>query len=70
MATVASGASVTFMHPLAPERAQRFWEDSLVAAARGERVVLGAREDGRLVGTVTLSLDMPDNQRTAAKSRS
>jgi ribosomal protein S18 acetylase RimI-like enzyme len=60
--TVASGASVTFMHPLAPERAQRFWEDSLAAAARGERVILGARENGGVVGTVTLSLDMPDNQ--------
>jgi ribosomal protein S18 acetylase RimI-like enzyme len=60
--TVASGASVTFMHPLAPERARRFWEESLAAAARGERVILGARDKGRLVGTVTLSLDMPDNQ--------
>ena len=60
--TVASGASVTFMHPLAPEHARRFWEEALAAAARGERVVLGARENGRLVGTVTLSLDTPDNQ--------
>lgn len=63
IATVASGASVTFMHPLAPELARRFWENALAAAARGERVILGAREQGRLVGTVTLSLDMPDNQR-------
>ncbi|HEV2548126.1 MAG TPA: GNAT family N-acetyltransferase [Stellaceae bacterium] len=60
--TVASGASVTFMHPLAPEIAQCFWESALAAAARGERVVLGAREQARLVATVTLSLDTPDNQ--------
>ena len=59
---VASGASVTFMHPLAPERARRFWASSLAAAARGERVILGAREEGRLVGTVTLGLDTPENQ--------
>jgi ribosomal protein S18 acetylase RimI-like enzyme len=60
--TVASGGSVSFMHPLAPARARRFWETSLAAAARGERVVLGAHENGRLVGTVTLSIDMPENQ--------
>jgi len=65
--TVASGASVTFMHPLSPERARRFWETGLAAAARGERVVLGARENGRLIGTVTLSLDTPDNQQHRAE---
>ena len=64
--TVASGASVSFMHPLARERARRFWETSLAGAARGERVLLGAREEGRLVGTVTLSLDTPDNQQHRA----
>jgi ribosomal protein S18 acetylase RimI-like enzyme len=64
--TVASGASVSFMHPLAPERARRFWETSLAGAARGERVLLGAREEGRIVGTVTLSLDTPDNQQHRA----
>jgi ribosomal protein S18 acetylase RimI-like enzyme len=60
--TVASGGSVSFMHPLAPERARRFWTDSLAAAARGERVVLGAHDAGRLVATVTLHLDCPENQ--------
>ena len=65
--TVASGASVTFMHPLAPERARRFWEGSLAGAARGERVILGARDNGRLIGTVTLSLDTPDNQQHRAE---
>jgi len=37
--TVAAGGSVSFMHPLAPENAAAFWQASLVAAARGERVV-------------------------------
>src|SRR3979490_1067358 len=39
---VASGGSVSFMHPLALEVADTFWEGSLAAAARGERIVLGA----------------------------
>ena len=32
---VASGGSVSFMHPLALEVADTFWEGSLAAAARG-----------------------------------
>jgi ribosomal protein S18 acetylase RimI-like enzyme len=59
---VANGGSVSFMHPLAFEVADAFWERSLAAAARGERVVLGAFDDERLVGTVTLLLDCPPNQ--------
>jgi GNAT superfamily N-acetyltransferase len=60
--TVAAGGSVSFIHPLAPERARAFWEQSLAAAADGGRVVLGAMEDGQVVGTVTLLLDCPPNQ--------
>lgn len=59
---VAGGGSVSFMHPLAPEAAQAFWVGSLAAAARGERIVLGAFIGGRLAGTVTLLLDCPPNQ--------
>ena len=59
---VAGGASVSFMHPLAREEAAAFWTRSLAAADAGERVVLGAMEDGELVGTVTLHLDCPPNQ--------
>ena len=59
---VANGGSVSFMHPLAFEAADAFWERSLAAAARGERVVLGAFDGERLVGTVTLLLDCPPNQ--------
>src|SRR5205085_12483173 len=60
--TVANGGSVSFMHPLAPEVAAAFWTKSLAAAEDGTRVVLGALEDGELVGTVTLLLDFPPNQ--------
>jgi ribosomal protein S18 acetylase RimI-like enzyme len=59
---VASGASVSFMHPLAHEVAEAFWTRSLAAAEAGDRVVLGAVDDGNLVGTVTLHLDCPPNQ--------
>ena len=59
---VAHGGSVSFMHPLAPEVAGAFWEGSLAAAARGERIVLGAFDEERLIGTATLLLDCPPNQ--------
>jgi len=60
--TVAAGGSVSFMHPLSPDAACDFWGKSLAAAARGERVVLGAWAGELLVGTVTLMLDFPPNQ--------
>lgn len=59
---VAGGGSVSFMHPLAPEVARAFWAGSLASAVRDERIVLGAWEEGRLLGTVTLLLDTPPNQ--------
>ncbi|WP_424950708.1 GNAT family N-acetyltransferase [Deinococcus sp.] len=60
--TVAHGGSVSFMHPLSPDVALVFWQGTLAAAARGERIVLGAWDAGVLVGTVTLHLDCPPNQ--------
>ena len=39
-----------------------FWETSLASADRGERVVLGARENGKLISTVSLLLNCPENQ--------
>jgi ribosomal protein S18 acetylase RimI-like enzyme len=59
---VASGGSVSFMHPLVPETADAFWLQSLASADRGERIVLGAFDGDTLVGTVTLLLDVPPNQ--------
>jgi ribosomal protein S18 acetylase RimI-like enzyme len=59
---VAGGGSVGFMHPLSGEDADRFWSRSLEAAARGERVVLGAFDGEGLIGTVTLQLTCPPNQ--------
>ena len=59
---VASGGSVSFMHPMASEAADTFWRESLASASRGERIVLGAFDGERLIGTVTLLLDLPPNQ--------
>lgn len=59
---VAHGGSVSFMHPLSSAVANAFWEKSLAAAARGERIVLGAFDGDQLVGTVTLVLDLAPNQ--------
>jgi hypothetical protein len=60
--TVASGGSVSFMHPLALETAEGFWRESLASADRDERIVLGAFDGESLVGTVTLLLHLPPNQ--------
>jgi ribosomal protein S18 acetylase RimI-like enzyme len=59
---VANGGSVSFMHPLSRKTAMTFWETSLESADRGERIVLGARENGKLISTVTLLLNCPENQ--------
>jgi ribosomal protein S18 acetylase RimI-like enzyme len=59
---VAHGGSVSFMHPLSRETAISFWESSLASADRGERIVLGARENGKIISTVTLLLNCPENQ--------
>lgn len=60
--TVASGGSVSFMHPLSMDAADAFWRDSLASAARNERIVLGAFDGDKLIATVTLLLDLPPNQ--------
>jgi ribosomal protein S18 acetylase RimI-like enzyme len=59
---VAEGAGVSFLHPLAEDRARAYWQDAFAAAARGERIILGAFNGERLAGTVTLHLDLPENQ--------
>jgi ribosomal protein S18 acetylase RimI-like enzyme len=60
--TVAHGGSVSFMHPLPPATACAFWLGALQAATNGGRIILGAWDGERLVGTVTLLLDCPPNQ--------
>jgi GNAT superfamily N-acetyltransferase len=59
---VEGGASVSFMHPLAPAKAQAFWRRVAAGVAAGERALLVAEDDAGIVGTVQLVLDQPDNQ--------
>jgi GNAT superfamily N-acetyltransferase len=60
---VEGGASVSFMLPLAREKALDFWHGVLQAAARKERVLLVAETPaGRIIGTVQLITALPDNQ--------
>jgi GNAT superfamily N-acetyltransferase len=60
--TVASGGSVQFRRPLERRTAEAFWEGAPAAAARRERIVLGAFDGEALVGTVSLLIDCPPNQ--------
>jgi GNAT superfamily N-acetyltransferase len=59
---VDGGAGVSFMHPLAPAKAQAFWRRVAACVAAGERALLVAEDDIGIVGTVQLVLDQPDNQ--------
>jgi len=59
---VAGGASVSFMHPLAPERALAFWQQTAQSVARGERALLVADDEHGICGTVQLLLAQPENQ--------
>lgn len=61
---VDSGASVGFMSPLPRHKAVDFWQRALGSAARDERIVLIAEDtnDGAIIGTVQIILNMPDNQ--------
>lgn len=62
IATVAAGGSVGFMHPVSPAQAQAFWQAALTEADAGNRVIFGAWDGQRLLGTVTLLVTMPPNQ--------
>ncbi len=60
--TVAAGGSVSFMHPLSHEIADRFWDHAFTAVERGDRVIFGAFDGADLIATVTVLLDCPPNQ--------
>lgn len=59
---VAGGASVSFMAPLAPDRALAFWQGVAAGVGAGDRALFVAEEAGRVLGTVQLLLAMPENQ--------
>ena len=59
---VEGGASVSFMLPMTRDKALRFWRKVAESAGRGERVLLVAEEGGRILGTVQVVFDLPENQ--------
>ncbi len=60
---VDGGASVSFMAPLSRDKALAFWHGVLESMARGERIVLVARDaQGAISGTVQVILAQPENQ--------
>jgi GNAT superfamily N-acetyltransferase len=60
---VEGGASVSFMLPLTRERARAFWSGVAESAARGERVVLAARDpSGAILGTAQVVWSQAENQ--------
>jgi GNAT superfamily N-acetyltransferase len=59
---VEGGASVSFMHPLARERALAFWRKVARDVAAGGRALVIAEDAQGVCGTVQLVLDQPENQ--------
>jgi GNAT superfamily N-acetyltransferase len=59
---VAGGASVSFMSPFSHDQAFAFFRKAAASVASGDVVLLAAKLDGRIVGTVQLGLNTPPNQ--------
>ena len=59
---VAGGASVSFMAPFSQDDALAFFRKVAASVAAGDTVLIAAKLDGRIVGTVQLGLDTPPNQ--------
>ncbi len=66
IACVEEGAGVSFLPPLPPEVAAEFWRATARDVAAGDKVLLAGWVGGVLVGTVTLVLASPQNQRHRA----
>ena len=61
---VVGGAAVSFLAPLARDKAEAFWRRVAEGVARGERVLIVAEErpSGTVIGTAQLALEQPENQ--------
>jgi GNAT superfamily N-acetyltransferase len=59
---VAGGASVSFMSPFSHDSALGFFRKVAGSVAAGDTVLLAARLDDKIMGTVQLGLDTPPNQ--------
>jgi GNAT superfamily N-acetyltransferase len=59
---VEGGASVSFMTPFSHQDALAFFRKVAASVAAGDTVLLAAKLDGKIFGTVQLGLDTPPNQ--------
>lgn len=59
---VEGGASVSFMLPFPREKAVAFWRAVAAKVANGDAILLAARDDEGICGTVHLSTAVPENQ--------
>ena len=59
---VEGGASVSFMAPFSHEQGLAFFRKVANSVAAGDTVLLAAKLDGKIIGTVQLGLDTPPNQ--------
>ncbi|HEY9104159.1 GNAT family N-acetyltransferase [Chitinimonas sp.] len=62
-ASVAAGASIGFVEPFSLEDAANWWRGQLGALQSGAKLQWVALQDGRVIGTAQLQLDMPANGR-------
>ncbi|KAA1048867.1 GNAT family N-acetyltransferase [Pseudocitrobacter sp. 73] len=60
---VEGGASVSFILPFSRDKARAFWQRTAASVAANERILLAAlNPQQRIVGTVQLIIDQPENQ--------
>lgn len=64
-----AGASVGFLEPLAIDEAGRYWDKVFAEVESGDRVLLVAKEEGRIVGAVQLVLPSLPNARHRAEAQ-
>jgi len=64
---IESGASVGFMLPVREEEMLAFWQGILADVAAGTRIVLVARDAGKIIGSVQLGLATKPNSRHRAE---
>lgn len=62
MDVVEGGASVSFMHPFARDKAIAFWRGVAKGVDAGERAIVVAEDDQGICGTAQLILSLPENQ--------
>ena len=68
--SVASGASVGFLHPMPAGEAELFWSEMAADVQKGTRIICVAETDGHIAGCVHLALVTKPNAGIAPRCRS